>query len=189
MTWLDITVIVIWLIFLAIGARLGSVWTGACVIGGFFGSFLCDTYAVSLAGLFGDFRGAVVVSAFLLFLVGMAVVLIPGWFLSRITSAILLGVVDSAFGLFTGGVVGLVGISLILMFVVPIVPKVEKGQAWRKSIIVKYLYHKLENAFGSPKFRPLSFGKSLTDKLAPLTQSALDQAKKTAGRWEKILKK
>ncbi|MCB4757443.1 MAG: CvpA family protein, partial [Elusimicrobia bacterium] len=148
----------------------------------------CDTYALSLSGVFGGFPGSLTLAAFLLFLLGMAVILIPGWFLSRITSAVLLGVIDSVFGLFTGAVVGLIAISLLLMFVVPMVPKIERSQAWKKSTFVKSWARKLENAFGSPKFKPLSFGKSLEKKLAPITQSALDQAKKTANRWEKVLK-
>ena len=35
MTWLDLVVIVVWVIFLAVGAKLGGIWTGACIVGGF----------------------------------------------------------------------------------------------------------------------------------------------------------
>jgi len=55
MTWLDGSLILILVIFLAAGARLGSVWTGALMAGGFFGSFLGDTYAPLLAVYFASF--------------------------------------------------------------------------------------------------------------------------------------
>src|SRR4051812_10277642 len=99
MTWPDWTLIVTMLLFLAVGARLGSLWTASCLGAGFLGAYLADTYAVSASAYLGRFAGADWMAAAVLFAAGAVVILVPGLLLSKICEGIFLGVVDSAFGL------------------------------------------------------------------------------------------
>src|ERR1051325_4412792 len=101
MTWPDVLLIVVWFIFLALGARLGSVFTGACVLGGFFGAALVDYYALPMGSLMGGFTGSTALAAILLYIGGVAAILIPGLILSRISSALFLGLIDGTFGILT----------------------------------------------------------------------------------------
>lgn len=185
MTWLDITFIIIWLIFIAVGARLGSLWTGSCVLGGFLGSFLADIYAHPMSEFIGGFPGSAAVSALLLFLVGLVVVLLPGWLLSRVGSVLFLGVVDSAFGLLTGALVGLVAIGLVLLLLVPFVPRVEKGKAWKKSMLVKPYHSLLEDLFVHSRWDARRLKKKLqvkkAKKMVNKSGRALKEWKETAG--------
>src|SRR4051794_26755256 len=114
MTWLDWSFIAVLILFLAIGARLGSLWTAACLGAGFFGALLADLYSLPVAGWLGGFRGSDWVAAAALFAAAAVVVLIPGWILSRVTHEMFLGIVDSIFGLFTGAVAALLAVAVIL---------------------------------------------------------------------------
>jgi len=144
MTWLDFVVILIWVIFLAAGARLGSLWTGALIAGGFLGSFLGDSYALLLSPYLGSFHGIYWVTYGVLYCIGLLIAMVPGFILSRLTSALYLGVIDGFFGLLTGAFTGFLLVTLNLLFVLPYFPAVEKTSAWKNSVIVKPLERVLE---------------------------------------------
>ena len=192
MTWLDITFIVIWVGFLAVGARLGSLWTGACVGGGFLGAFLADYYALPLSEFLGGWAGSSIIATLLLFLLGLAVILIPGWFLSRVSGLLFLGILDSGIGLLTGALTGLVAISLILLYVPPRLPKIEKARAWKKSKVVRPYHALLEDMFNVPHFRPSSIGKKIkketVKKVKPAASKAAKKIQKAAGDFVEDLK-
>ena len=158
MTWLDIALVFVVFTFLAAGARVGSLWTAACLAGGFLGAMLADLYALPLASQIGSFPGAVGVAGAALFLVGAAAALLPGLLLSRIFVGVLLGVADSAFGIVTGAVAGVLAIAALLLIVVPLSPHVESTRAWKRSAIVRPLHGALEEVFQSPRFRGTGSG-------------------------------
>ena len=181
MTWLDTVLIVIWLIFLAVGARLGSLWTGACVLGGFAGACLADVYGYSAAAYVG---GSVPAAAARLFAAGLLAALVPGYALSKITSALFLGVIDSAIGLVTGALTGFVAIALLLLAIVPAFPRMEKAKAWKGSAVARPLHGAVEGLFHRPLFRPGSIAKDLRRKasrtLEPMADKAADRVKDAA---------
>jgi len=181
MTWLDITLIVVWIIFLAVGARLGSLWMGACVMAGFIGTVLVDYYTLPFSQMLGDFTGASFLAGTLLFLGTLLVVLIPAHFLKRISSLLFLGVIDSAIGMMTGALTGLIAISMVLLLIVPQAPQVEKSRAWKKSKIVKPYHKFLEELFHSSRFRPKRITRDLKKK-------ALKQFKPVTKKVKKALK-
>ncbi len=149
MTWPDWTLIATLVLFLAIGARLGSLWTAACLGAGFFGAFLADTYALPASSYIGSYAGADWMAAAVLFAAGAVAFLVPGLLLSKVCDGILLGVVDSLFGLFTGAVAGVLAVAVLLLAVMPFVPSVEATRAWRGSSLVMPLHGYLENLMGA----------------------------------------
>lgn len=153
MTWPDWTLIGTMVLFLAVGARLGSLWTASCLGAGFFGALLADTYALPVSAYLGSFAGADWVAAAVLFAAGAVALLVPGLFLSKLCEGILLGVVDSAFGLVTGAVAGVLAVAVLLLAVVPFVPSVEASRAWRGSELVRPLHLSLESLMGARSTR------------------------------------
>ena len=144
MTWLDFLAIFIWLLFLAAGARLGSLWTGALIAGGFLGNFLGDSYALLFSPYIGVFHGSYWVAYAVLYSIGLLIAVVPGFILSRVTSALYLGVIDGFFGLLTGAFTGFLLVTLILLFVLPYFPSIEKNKAWKNSSLVKPMERVLE---------------------------------------------
>src|SRR5690348_6556024 len=122
MTWIDWTLIVAFLIFISAGAKLGSVWTSACIAGGFLGSYLADTYAPAVGSMMGGFWGASALATAGLYLAGVVALLLPGWLLSKAMSGLFLGFVDGVFGIATGLIAGLVCIALFFLAFVPLFP-------------------------------------------------------------------
>jgi len=147
MTWCDYSAILFLIICGAVGARLGSLWIGVCLLGGFFGSCLADTYVYSLSEYLGNFSGAFPLAWILLFLGGLAVVLLPGFLLSRIGVAVLAGVIDSGFGLFAGLFTGVILLALLIFLVLPLYPKLERASFWKGSKVVRPVYGAIEGYF------------------------------------------
>ena len=188
MTWIDIALIVLLLVFMGAGARLGSLWTGACLVGGFLAMMLADTYALPLAGFMGPVPGAHLIAAVALYAAGLAVALVPGWLLTRVTSALFLGLVNAVFGLFTGAFAGCLAAGLLLLFLVPAVPRLQKEDAWKKSVLARPLEETLEATFNKPVFRPSDVRKRVAKEgrraVAPVTKKAreaFDDLKERAG--------
>lgn len=193
MTWLDITLIVVMLLFLALGARMGSLWTGACLIGGFFGAFLVEYYALPVSEMLGGFTGAKTVAGFLLFTGGVVIALVPGWALSRLSHAMFLGFIDSVFGIITGLLAGLVAVTLAILFILPHAPSVEKSKAWKKSVLVKPLHHFIEDLFNDSRFQKKSATEQLKDdfvkEFKPAMEETGENIKDTADDLIKKIKK
>lgn len=193
MTWLDITLILVLLCFVALGARLGSVWTGACVIGGFFGAYLVEYYTLPVSEMMGGFSGARLLSGALLFIGGVVIALVPGWALSRLMSAFFLGIFDSIVGLAAGALAGLVAVTLFFMLVLPHVPSIEKSKAWRKSRVVKPMHHMIEDFFNDRRFRKGSTVDQLKDDftrdIEPAIENTGEKVKDTVQSVTKTVKK
>ncbi len=185
MTWVDVSLIVVLLCFVALGARMGSLWTGACLIGGFFGAFLVEYYTLPVSEMIGGFTGARLVSGALLFAGGVVVALVPGWVLSRLMSAFFLGIFDSIVGLLAGALTGLVAVTLFFMFVLPHAPSIEKSKAWRKSKIVKPMHHMIEDFFNDRRFRKGSTVDQLKKDFAHEVEPVIEE---TGSKVKKILK-
>jgi uncharacterized membrane protein required for colicin V production len=179
MTWIDITLIVVLLVFVAVGARLGSLWTGACLIGGFFGAFLVEYYTLPVSEMFGNFTGAHWLAATLLFVGGVVIALVPGWALSRLTAAVFLGFFDSFFGIITGLLAGLVAVSLAFLILLPHAPKIEQSKAWRKSMLAKPLHKTIENFFSDERFHRESTAEQLKDDFVKDFSPALEKTEKS----------
>jgi uncharacterized membrane protein required for colicin V production len=181
MTWPDIALLTTLVLFLAVGARLGSLWTASCLAGGFAGACLADMYALSLAGTMMKFPGATFLAGTVLFLAGAAAMIVPGILLSRVFEGLILGVADSAFGLVTGAVAGSLLVTMVLLVVVPMAPRVESSRAWKKSSMVRPLHRTLEDFFQSPKFRRRLSGLGAATgglrELEPLREKAEDKLK------------
>lgn len=190
MTWLDIALIVVMVIFIALGARMGSLWTGACLIGGFFGALLVEIYTLPASEMIGGFTGARLLAGALLFAGGVVVALVPGWVLSRLVSAVFLGFFDSVVGLLAGALTGIVAITLLFLFVLPHAPRVEKSPAWKQSKLVKPLHHMIEDFFNDRRFRRGStieqLRKDLVKDVRPVMEETGDQVKSA---FKKIKKK
>jgi uncharacterized membrane protein required for colicin V production len=153
MTWLEFLLIAVFVFFIIIGARMGSLWTGSCVVGGFFGAALVDIYTLSLSSMMGGFPGSTVLAALALYLGGLAVILIPGAVLSQIGSAFILNIIDGAFGLLTGAFAGLLLISVSLYAVSPFVPRLESRPAYKQSFLAKPLKRTLDEILSNTWFR------------------------------------
>lgn len=176
MTWLDAALIVLMVLFLAVGARMGSLWMSSCLAGGFFGAFLADMYSLSVAGYLKALPGSAFLAGAVLFIVGAGIMIIPGILLSGLFEGIILGVIDGAFGLVAGAVAGILAITIFLLVFVPAAPKIESTRAWKNSRIMRPLHHSLEQMFQSPRFsRSLSglgAARVAVGELAPLTERA-----------------
>ena len=182
MTWLDVVLIVVVLIFVALGARLGSLWTGACIVGGFLGAALVDTYALPLSGLMGNFHGAVLLAAVLLYLAGVGSMLIPGAVISQIGSVFILNIIDGGFGLFTGFFTAIMIISLALLAAVPLVPGFESKPAFKRSVLARPLHRSLEEIFSHTPLRAVFTHQKIkieaVENLVPVAKEAEEQIKK-----------
>jgi len=181
MTWLDWTLIAVLALFFAVGARLGSLWTAACLGAGFLGALLADVYALPLSSFIGRFAGANTIAAAALFVAGAAAILIPGLFLSRLCKGLILGVADSVFGLLTGGAAGFIALSILLLVVVPFFPSIERMSAWRGSEIVRPTQVRLESLIG-PGPRRAAESKAAALDLTPLRDRANAELKGVADR-------
>lgn len=179
MTWPDWSLIAVLVLFLAVGARLGSLWTAACLGGGFLGALLADIYALPVAGWLGGFRGSDWLASAALFSAGAVAILVPGWILSKICKGLFLGAVDSLFGLFTGGVAAVLAVAVILLAVMPFAPKVESTRGWRGSKLVRPLQRTLESLMGAGNGRMLAGAPSFD--LAPLRKGAAALADRVKG--------
>lgn len=184
MTWLDVALVTVVVLSIAVGARLGSLWTAACLGGGFVGAFIADMYAMPLAGSVTQFPGSVAVAGVVLFALGAAVVIVPGLLLSKLFSGMILGLVDSAFGLLLGGVIAMLAVTTLLLVVVPFAPSVEASAAWKKSAVVRPLHRRLEHLFQTPRFRRrlsgLEAAKGAFRELKPMTERAGERIKDAA---------
>ena len=152
MTWIDWSLIIVLVAFLAAGARLGSIWTSACLCAGFASALAADTYGLALADRMGTFSGADLLAYALLFVLSAALVLGTGWFLSRLCKGLMLGVLDAAFGLLTGAAAGLLTVSVALLILVPFLPSMESTAAWRRSTLTRPLYRQVEEFLETPRF-------------------------------------
>ena len=161
MTWIDIALIVILVLFVALGARMGSIWTGACLLGGFLGAFLVETYTLPLAEMLGGFAGARVLAGLMLFVGGVAVLALPGLIISRLASAFFLGIFDSVVGLFSGLLAGLLLVTVIFFSILPRFPSIETSRPWKKSVLVKPFHKFVEDVFNNSRFKK----ESTTDQL------------------------
>jgi uncharacterized membrane protein required for colicin V production len=181
MTWIDISLLVVWVLFIAVGARLGSLWTAGCLIGGFFGAFIADYYAIPLSDMMGGFAGSQAVAGVLLFVAGVVAGLIPGWFLDKLSAAFLMGIMNSFFGLLSGFLAGFLAISLLLLWTVQTYSEIEEFRAWRKSTIAKPMYDALEHHFETHGFQTISFSKMVKretrKRIEPLTEKVEEKAK------------
>lgn len=182
MTWVDVLLIGFVLISVGAGASLGSLWAGACLVGGFFGAFLADMLTASVMTFLGSFPGRESALTIVLFVVGCAIIMIPGWVLSRAISALFFGMFDRVAGIFVGLVAGLCAISITLIAFVPLVPKVEKSNAWKKSALVRPLQRTLEDTFSGKHFQTPS-------KLTPATKDVGNELKEVAEQFVDEVKK
>jgi uncharacterized membrane protein required for colicin V production len=133
-------------------------------------------------GFVGGFAGNETVAAVLLFVLGCAVVIIPGWLLSRIISGIFLGFIDGAFGFLVGGVASLCATALVLLLVIPMLPRIEKTSTWKKSAIARPLQNALENVFYSDRFQKPS-------RMSPVTKNVGSELKEVATELVHEMKK
>ncbi len=147
MTWLDWMAILSLFVCGAVGARLGSLWIGVCLAGGFLGASLADTYSFAAAEYLGSFSGAHLVAWILIFLAGLAVILILGFLISRFGSVLITGVIDSAIGLLAGLFCGILGLTLALFLLFPLYPKMERKPFWKNSSVVRPGYQAVESLF------------------------------------------
>jgi uncharacterized membrane protein required for colicin V production len=181
MTWIDVLLIGICILFIAVGARLGSLWIAGCLIGGFFGAFLADYYAVPFSDMMGGFAGSQMIAGGLLFAVGVLGGLIPGWLLDKISAAFLMGIINSIFGLLAGFLAGFLAVSLLLLWLVQNYSEIETFRAWRKSSVARPLHDALEHHFETHGFNTVSFSKMVTHETAkrvsPFTHKAAEKAK------------
>ncbi len=179
MTWLDGAIVAIFILFVVIGARLGSLWTGACIIGGFVGAALVDIYALPLSGLIGSFSGSTALAGLLLFIGGLAVVLIPGAVLSKIGSVFILHLIDGAFGLLTGAFAAFLLISAALLTASPMVSGFRRSLAFRNSVIARPLYHMLEEASAHLPYRGArqKIEAEASEKISDLSKNVTDTIK------------
>lgn len=180
MTWIDTTLIVIFIFFLAAGAKLGSLWSALCLAAGFVGAYVADLYAPAVAGTLGSFKGVDLLAGALLFGATLVVILAPGYFLSKV-AGVFIGFLNPLFGLLTGGAAGLLAICLGLAVLVPRLPASESNQAWKKSKLAAPLYRFLEDTFNDPKFRPAS----ALDALKSGAEDFLEPVAATAGKAAK----
>ncbi len=184
MTWLDVALLIFLALFLAVGARLGSLWTASCLAGGFVGAFLADMYSLSFASYIKAVPGSAFLAGAILFVVGAAMIMVPGIALSSLFEGVFLGVIDSAFGLFTGAMAGILAVTAFLLVAVPAAPKIETLKAWKKSAVVKPLHHSLEQMFQSPRFRRnlsgLGAARIAISELKPLSEKAGEKIKDVA---------
>lgn len=151
MNWLDVSFIVMMVILVAAGAKVGSVWTSACLGAGFVGMAAIDIFALALAERLGSGPASFWVAAGLLFGAGLIIVLVPGWLLSRLASLVMLDIVDGLVGFLTGLFAVVVLVTLSALLIVPAFPKLEKTSVWKKSIIVRPLQHFLEEKIDHPR--------------------------------------
>ncbi len=179
MSWIDVVAIVLVIVFVALGARMGSLWIGACLIGGFFGAFLVEYYQLPVSEMIGGFPGARLVAGLLLFVGGIVIALVPGWALTKLTHAMFLGVVDSIVGLFTGFLAGVVAIALMLLFVVPRFPSIEKSAPWKKSVVIKPLHNFLEDLFSDSRFQKTSATEQFKDDFVKDFKPAIEETQKS----------
>ncbi len=147
MTWLDWSAIATLILFGAVGARLGSLWLGACVIGGFLGASLADTYSPAVAEYLGRWSWHYGVAWFIVFIVGLGLILGLGYLLSRGGSFIFAGVVDGIAGLVVGVVAGLAVVVLSVSFLSPFFPRVQHTAVWKNSRVVKPMSQWVESFF------------------------------------------
>lgn len=190
MNWLDVSLIIVWVLFLALGARLGSVWVAACLLGGFSGAFLVDYYALPLADMMGPFTGSRTLSLVLLFGAGLLPALTVGWILSRIASKLLLGIFDSLFGLVAGALSGLIAIAVCFLLVVPSFPRLERSPVWQDSHLARPLQLMLEEVFNDPHFKPRSLVEKAEREALQEMKSISDAGQKKIDHLSKeIIKK
>lgn len=182
MTWVDVLLIGFVLVSVGAGASLGSLWAGACLAGGFFGAFLADMLTAPALTFLGSFPGKEPLLTAVLFLGGCVVILIPGWFLSRAISALFFGMFDRAAGIFVGLVAGLCAVSICLIGFIPLLPRMEKSRAWKKSSLVRPLQRTLENVFSGKHFQKPS-------KLAPASKKMGIEIKEAAEQFVDEVKK
>lgn len=181
MTWLDLLIIAVFIFFVVIGARMGSLWTGACVVGGFFGAALVDIYSLSLSSMMGGFPGSLVLAALALYAGGVAAILIPGAVISQIGSAFLLNIIDGAFGLLTGAFAALLLISVSLLAASPFVPHMESQPAYKRSMLAKPLKRTLDEILSHARFRSTVAQRKIKseaeEKISDLSRDITDKVK------------
>lgn len=175
MTWVDYALIATVILFLAVGARVGSLWSAACLAGGFIGAYMVDTYAVSVSDMMGHFWGALFIAKFLLFTVTLFAVLVPGYALSQVTSLLFVGFIDTFFGLFSGLCAGLFLITISFLLIVPAFPKFEASDAWHKSVLVRPVHGFVEKTFASRWSKKAALG--VKKELDKVTVDVIDKIK------------
>jgi uncharacterized membrane protein required for colicin V production len=130
----------------------------------------------------GSFPGKEPLLTATLFLAGCAILMIPGWFFSRAISALFFGLFDRAAGIFVGLVAGLCAVSIALIGVVPLLPRVEKSQAWKKSSLVRPLQRTMEDVFSGKHFQKPS-------QLTPASKKVGMEIKEAAEQFVDEVKK
>lgn len=179
MTWIDFVIIALFVLFVVGGARFGSLWTGACIIGGFLGAALVDIYTLPLSGLMGGFPGSTVLAALALYAAGLGAVLIPGAVLSQISSVFLLSLIDGAFGLITGAFAAMLLVSILLLATTPLITGFESSRAFRNSAIARPLYRTLEEVTSHLPYKNTreKLKTEATEKITDLTKGVADTVK------------
>ena len=185
MTWLDVAGLAVLLVFVAVGARLGSLWAAGCLAGGFVGAYLVDVYALPASEWIGSFPGSWHLAAALLFVVAVSVFAAAGWLASGLLKAVFLGVVDAVVGFATGLVAGLLAIALALFLALPQWPSIETHPAWKKSSLVRPFYRLVEDWMAAerrwPKLKPRA---AVDSALDGLHEKARDAARSLPRRLE-----
>lgn len=182
MTWADGLLILFFLVCLGMGARVGSLWIGACLMAGFVGAFVADMYTAPVTGYVGGIMRNETLTTVVLFSAGCSLLLLPGWLLSRFATGPFLGFIDGAFGLIAGAFAGACAITVILLILVPTLPTIEKSPVWKKSSLVRPLQKSLEGIFIHERFQKSS-------KIAPASKEVGMEIKEVAHDLIKEIKK
>ncbi len=192
MTWLDWALIGVLVIFVGAGAKVGSLWTSACIAGGFVGFYLADTYAPAIGSLLGRFWGASFVAGVGLYLAGVSGLLVIGWVLGKVVGGLFLGFFDGLFGVVTGLVAGFFLVTLVLLILIPTFPRFESTPAWRGSVLVRPLERILENWFSAIRISKPSLStvsRPLVRGVEKAADHVEDSIKATAHRAVSAVKK
>lgn len=137
MTWLDISIVVAFLIFIGIGFRVGSIWIGACFLAGFFAAAVVDTYTFSLAGFLGHWPGAHLVSRLFLYALVILIILGPVYLMKKFKVLLVVGFFDHMLGVFLGALSGVILVATILLWSFNRWPELEQNKAYAESLIAK----------------------------------------------------
>jgi len=179
MSWIDFAFIFVWLVFIGMGFRLGGIWVGSCIFGGFFGAHLADYYALPLAEHVGHFPAVTFLSGSFLFLIGLGVVLLAGYLIQKSSRIFFLGIFDRVVGGCTGALVGLTVLSIAVLSLTASNPKWEGSKSWKKSIIARPYKSLLQKAFELRNERVAVLGRKLSDKaiqtVKPIANKVIDK--------------
>lgn len=148
MTWPDYALAVVMVLFLAAGARFGSIWTLACLSAGVAGGWTRDTYGPAIGSLIPSMSGATIMGGVAAYAAAVAVFLAVGWLAGKMFAGLLGGLFDSALGILTGLVIGTLVTGAALIWLVPSVPSFEKKDAWERSRVARPAQEAIRDLLG-----------------------------------------